>query len=53
MVTVTVKQERGKQVALAEDVWQRLKVAAAQQKTSMREVAERAILKELDGKPRK
>lgn len=48
----TITQEKLKQVALSWDVWMRLKEAAAKQATTIRELAERAILKELDGKKR-
>ena len=51
-MTVTA-HERQKQVTLTEGVWQKLKIAATLERVSMRELAERAILKELDGKPRK
>lgn len=50
MAMVTVTQEKTKQVVLSERVWQMLKIAAAQQKTTLRKLTERAILKELDGK---
>ena len=53
MVTATEERARLKWVALSWEVWRRLKIAAAQQDVSIRQLAERAILKELDGKPKR
>lgn len=55
-MNVETETEETTQIYIGRDVWKRLKIAAAQHETSMRNLVERGVevvLRELDGKAKK